>query len=159
MLVLEAIYCDYSDCSDEFKNGIEYLQERSFALAADCFQAAFKSVSKLHKHHNIYISYFGIAKLMQGDSAAIDLCRIAICNESKNADVFLNLARAENFCENRLNAVLAIEKGLGLDRCHPGLCYLHKKIGVRERNTIPFLPRQNPVNQFMGKRLRKNKAY
>lgn len=159
MSLLEAIYCDYSECCDNFKNGIEHLQARSFSQAADDFQIAFESVSESHKHRNIYASYFGISRLMQGDSTAIKLCRMAICNEWKNADVFLNLARAELFCENRLNTVIAIERGFDIDRYHPGLSHLYKKVGRRKRNAVPFLSRKNLVNRWVGKCLRKGKRY
>jgi len=155
MSLLEAVYSDYSECCDDFKNGIDFLNARSFSQAVECFQLAFESVSKSHKYSNTYASYFGISKLMHGDLTAIKLCRMAVNNEWTNADVFLNLARAELFCDNRLNTVLAIEKGFDIDRCHIGLALLYKKLGVRRRNAIPFLSRKNIVNQFVGKRLRK----
>lgn len=157
MLLIEAIYCDYSACCDDFKNGIDYLTARSFSQAAESFLLASESVAETSQYHNIYASYCGISRLMYGDFEAIELCRRAVNNEWKNADVFLNLARAELFCENRLNAVLAIEKGFVIDRCHIGLCMLDKKVGLRRRNAIPFLPRKNIINQFVGKQLRKNK--
>lgn len=156
MSLLEAIYCDYSACCDDFKSGIEHLNARSFAQAVEHFQMAFESVSESDQYRNTYISYFGIAKLMYGDLSAIELCRKAVINEWKNADVFLNLARAELFCKNRLNTVLAIEKGFDIDSSHAGLCALHKKIGIRKGNTFPFLSRKNIVNQFVGKRFRRN---
>ena len=155
MSLLEAVYSDYSECCDDFKNGIDYLNARSFSQAAECFQLAFESVSKSHKYSNTYASYFGISKLMHGDVSAIKLCRMAVCNEWKNADVFLNLARAELFCENRLNTVVAIEKGFDVDRYHIGLSMLHNKLGVRRRSVIPFLPRNNLINKFIGERIRK----
>jgi len=154
MLLLEAVYSDYSECCDDFKNGIEYLKDRSFSRAAECFQLAFQSVSKSHKYRNTYISYFGISKLMHGDLTAIDFCRKAIHSEWKNADVFLNLARAELFFDNRFNTVVAIEKGFDIDRYHVGLHVLSKKIGVRRCNIIPFLSRKNFINNFVGKRIR-----
>jgi len=157
MSLLEAIYSDYSECCDDFKNGIEYLKARLFSQATECFQLAFESVSKSHKYHNTYASYFGISKLMHGDLTAIELCRKAINNEWKNADVFLNLARAELFCDNRLNTVLAIEKGFDVDRRHVGLHVLSKKIGIRKYNVVPFLSRNNSINKFVGKRIRKIK--
>ena len=155
MSLLEAVYSDYSECCDDFKKGIDYLNARSFSQAAECFKLAFESVSKSHKYSNTYASYFGISKLMHGDVSAIKFCRMAVSDEWKNADVFLNLARAELFCENRLNTVLAIEKGFDIDRCHIGLSVLHKKLGVRKRNVIPFLSRKNLINKLIGERLRK----
>jgi len=155
MSLLEAVYADYSKCCDDFKNGIEYLKDRSFSQATECFQLAFESVSKSHQYRNTYVSYFGISKLMHGDLAAIRFCRKAVNSEWKNADVFLNLARAELFCENRLNTIQAIEKGFNVDRCHVGLHALSKRIGVRKCNVIPFLSRKNFINKFIGKRIRR----
>jgi len=158
MLLLEAIYSDYSECCDDFKNGIEYLKDRSFSQAAKCFKFAFESVSKSHKYRNTYISYFGISKLMHGDLTAINFCRRAINSEWKNADVFLNLARAELLCDNRLNTVRAIEKGFNVDRYHAGLHALSRKIGIRKCNVVPFLPRKNFINKFVGSRIRKTRS-
>lgn len=158
MSLLEAVYSDYNECCDDFKKGIEFLRERSFFQAAESFQLAFESVSKSHKYRNTYASYFGISKLLHGDLKAIELCRKAINNEWKNADVFLNLARAELFCENRFNTVEAIQKGFDIDRCHIGLSMLHKKVGFRKRNVIPFLSRRHIVNQILGKQFRKNSS-
>ena len=155
MSLLEAVYSDYSKCSDDFKNGLEYLIARSFYEAAEQFQLAFRSSIESDPYRNTYISYFGISKLMHGDNDGIKFCRMAGVNEWKNADVFLNLARAELFCENRLNTFLAIEKGFDIDRCHIGLSLLHKKIGVRKHSILPFLSRKNRVNQFLGRRLRR----
>jgi tetratricopeptide (TPR) repeat protein len=158
MSLLEAVYTDYSECCEDFKNGIEHLRARSFHQAAECFQLALESVSKSHKYRNTYASYLGISKLMHGDLKAIEFCRRAINNEWKNADVFLNLARAELFCENRLNTVLAIEKGFDIDRYHIGLHVLSKRVGVRNRNAVSFLPRKSFINNFVGRRMRKVKS-
>ena len=158
MSLLETCYCDYSGCCDDFKNGIDYLNARSFFQAAECFDLAFKSVPISSHYHNTYISYSGISKLMHGDLSGIELCRQAINNEWKNADVFLNLARAELFCDNRFNTVQAIEKGFDVDRYHEGLRTLQERIGVRKRNVVPFLCRQNAFNQYMGRLLRKSKS-
>lgn len=155
MLLLDAVYSDYSDCCDDFKLGVEYLNARLFSQATECFRLAHGSVSGADQYRNTYTSYFGISQLMQGDTSAIKFCRTAIDNEWKNADVFLNLARAEIFCENRMKAVQAIKKGFDIDGAHLGLLILRQRVGFRKKAFIPFLSRNHVVNQFVGKRLRK----
>jgi len=155
MSLLEATYNDYSHCCDNFKQGIEFLENRSISNANKSFQLAFKSINIDHALHNTYLSYSGLAKTLDGDLHGVDLCRQAVNSEYSNGDVFLNLARVEWFCENRKNTVVALQTGLDIDYQHGGLRLLQKKIGVRKRKPIPFLSRNHFINQKLGRIFRK----
>ena len=155
MSLLEATYNDYSHCCDNFKQGIEFLESRSISNANKSFQLAFKSINKDHSLHNTYLSYFGLAKTLDGDYQGVDLCRQAVNLEFSNGDVFLNLARAEWFCENRKNTIVALQTGLEVDYQHGGLQLLQQKIGVRRRKSIPFLSRNHLLNRKLGRFFRK----
>ena len=150
MSLLEASYNDYSHCCDNFKQGIEFLKSRSISNADKSFQLAFKSINKDHSLYNIYLSYFGLAKTLNGDYQGVDLCRQAVSLEFNNGDVFLNLARVEWLYENRKNTIVALRAGLEVDYQHGGLRLLQKKIGVRRRKLIPFLSRNNFFNRKFG---------
>jgi len=82
------------------------------------------------------------------------MCRQAIGNELHDGDVYLNLARAEWFYENRRATVIALKKGLQVDNRHPGLRQMREQLGVRQRSALPFLPRTHPLNQALGRLLR-----
>lgn len=155
MSLLEATYNDYSQCCDHFKKGVALLESRSISRASKSFHLAFKSIHKNHSNHNAYMSYFGLAKTLDGDFQGIDLCRQAVNQEFSNGDVFLNLARVERFCDNRKNTIVALKTGLEVDCKHDGLQLLRDKLGIRRRKLIPFLSRNNFLNRELGRLMRK----
>lgn len=154
MSLLEAIYKDYSVCCDDFSIGISCLRQRSVDQAAVYFRRAWESVSDGHPHRPVYLSYYGYALLLNGDNAAIDLCRQA-ARLGSDTDIFYILARAEMFCKNREQMVWALEQGLLLDAGHPGLLLMQKLMGQRKIKPIPFLPRASLLNRGIGRLLRK----
>ena len=151
---MQAIYNDYSACCEEFLTGIELLAQRAFDQAVSCFFDAYRSVSENHSCYSIYLSYFGFARVLNGDHKAIELCRKAAQNNN-NSDIFYVLARAELFCKNRKETVVALRKGFDVDGKHEGLNLIRSKIGYRRFKPIPFLPRKNILNEIIGKRIRK----
>lgn len=151
----EAAYKDYSACCNNFKQGLESLQNRSFPEAVESFQFSLKNIPENHKFYNTYLSYFGLAKTLNGDYHGVDLCRKAIESEKYNGDVYLNLARVEWFCRNRKNTIVALDSGLKIDRKHNGLKIFQKKVGLRKKKIIPFLSRSNILNHKVGRYFRK----
>jgi hypothetical protein len=82
------------------------------------------------------------------------MCRHAAKSELHDGDVYLNLARAEWFYENRKAAIIALKKGLQIDNRHPGLRQMREQLGIRQRSPLPFLPRTHPLNHALGKLMR-----
>lgn len=154
MAPLLAVYEDFSACCNDFVEGVTYLKDRSMPKAVDSFKQAFESVSRADIYHNKYASYCGLARVLSGDSAGLELCRQAAVSELQDGDVYLNLARAEWHFENRKAAVVALKKGLQIDARHPGLRQMREQLGVRQRSPLPFLPRTHPLNQALGKLMR-----
>ena len=156
MSPLQAVYEDFSSCCTEFVEGIEHLKERSIPQAMESFQLAYESVGRSDIYHNKYASYCGLARVLSGDRGGLELCRDAACSEIHDGDVFLNLARAEWYLKNRKNTVIALKKGLQIDNRHPGLRQMREQLGIRQRCPLPFLPRSHPLNQALGKLMRKD---
>lgn len=156
MAPLQAVYDDFSSCCNEFVAGVEHLKERSIPSAVESFQQAYESVGRADVYHNKYASYCGLARVLSGDRGAISLCREAARNEIHDGDVFLNLARAEWFIEDRKNTVIALKRGLQVDNRHPGLRQMREQLGIRQRSPLPFLPRSHPLNHALGKLMRRD---
>lgn len=154
MAPIQPVYEDFSKCCDEFVEGVEHLKERSIPMAVQSFQQAYDSVARADLYHNKYESYCGLARVLSGDTSAIELCRDAARNEIQDGDVFLNLARAEWHLKNRKNTIIALKKGLQIDNRHPGLREMREQLGIRQRSPLPFLPRSHPLNHALGKLLR-----
>jgi len=153
----ENIQCTYGDISQyckEFKVGVSLLDINASEKAQNFFQLAYESVSYNDLYHNKYASFCGLSRILNGDIAGLQLCREAARNEMHDADVFLNLARAEWQLKRRMNTVVALEQGLGVDRQHPGIHKMRQDLGFRKRKFFPVLDRSHPINNALGKLFR-----
>ena len=151
---LHVVYEDFRSCCDDFVEGVTLLKDRAMPSAIDRFQKAYDSVGRADVYRNKYESYCGLAKVLSGDSTGLEMCRHAAKGELHDGDVFLNLARAEWYYENRKAVVIALKKGLQIDNRHPGLRQMREQLGIRQRTALPFLPRSHPLNHALGKLLR-----
>jgi len=154
MASLHPVYEDFSACCDEFVEGVSHLRDRAMPKAVSSFQQAYESVDRADVYHNKYASYCGLARVLSGDASGLAMCRQAAENEMHDGDVYLNLARAEWYYENRKAVIIALKKGLQIDNRHPGMRQMREQIGIRQRSPLPFLPRSHPLNHALGKLLR-----
>lgn len=157
MSPLQPVYEDFSSCCDDFVAGVEHLKDHAMPKAVSSFKSAYDSVNRNDIYHNKYASYCGLSRVLSGDKSGLELCREASRNEIYDGDVFLNLARAEWYCENRKQTVVALKKGLQIDNRHPGLRLMREQLGIRQRSPLPFLPRSHPLNHALGKLMRFSK--
>ncbi|MFK5949569.1 MAG: hypothetical protein QM500_12460 [Methylococcales bacterium] len=156
---LKLVYGDFSQYDDDFKSAMDFIKVGEYDNARHHFQLAYESVSQQDIYHNKYASYCGLLRLLSGDRSGIDLCRDVARNEYNDGDVFLNLARAEWFLRERKSTVLALKKGLSIDQSHPGIAKMRKDIGLREKQPISFLKRDNILNKTLGKMFRSSASF
>lgn len=149
---------DYNRCSRYFQQGIEHLNNGSIDLAAHSFELAYETVRSHDEYHNKYASFCGLLRIFRGDRGGLILCRDAVCSERHDADVYFNLARAEWYYKNRSKTVEVLFNGLKIDSQHPGLLRLQRELGIRQRNPLPLLDRNNPLNNLIGRLLRKARS-
>lgn len=157
MSYVKAIYFDLSQCSEDFIKGIEFLEQCSIEDSVVCFKNACHSGSVSDQLFPKYKSYYGLSCLLSGDDTAIAICRNIVKKCPHDADVCLNLARAEVFMDNRKQAIQVIDKGLAFSAHHDGLNALKSKLGVRGRRLVPFLSRNNLINIALGRFIRRKK--
>ncbi len=81
---------------------------------------------------------------------AISICLMALGKEFYNPDIYCNLGRIFLLNGQKATAIKAFRRGLAFDSSHPGLIEEIKKLGIRRKPIIPFLPRSNPINKFLG---------
>ncbi len=123
--------------------------------ARHCFELAYEQVSYNDLHYNKYASFCGYTRVLSGDRGGLMICREVIVNELYDADIFYNLAKSEWVYKNRKRTVDALLKGLTVDSAHPGIKNLCRKMCLRKRSVIRFLPRDNALNSFIGRLFRK----
>lgn len=102
--------------------------------------------------HPTAMSYYAVclANVEGNFDKAISLCLMAAEKEFYNPEVYLNLGRIFLLNGQKAVAVRAFRKGLKFDNSHFGLLSEMRKLGVRRKPVIGFLPRTNPVNKFLG---------
>lgn len=85
----------------------------------------------------------------------LDMCRKALAADRGNPYIHACLAELYLHSGSRRQAVETIRRGLVSSPEYPVLLRLRDELGVRQRPPIGFLPRANPVNVAIGRRLRK----
>jgi len=142
-----------------FMQGLESFRKNAVDQALENFQRAYETAPFDDIYYNKYASYCGLARVLNGDDAGVEICRDAASLEVMDGDVFLNLACAEWYMKNRQRAISVLEKGLLVDQQHPGLIKFQSNVGVRKKTAIEFIPRNNFLNKALGKLARKKSDF
>ncbi|MBI5048386.1 MAG: hypothetical protein HZB54_05525 [Deltaproteobacteria bacterium] len=103
--------------------------------------------------HPVAMSYYAVcmAELEGSYDKAISLCLSAAQSESCNPNIYFNLGRIILHTGQKAFALKAFKKGLKYDGNHSELLNEIKKLGIRHKPVISFLPRHNFINRFLGK--------
>jgi len=97
-----------------------------------------------------YLGY-GIARYERRVKEGLALCQHSIKVQFYEPENYVNLARVHLLARNRRKAVEALTRALKLNASHPGARALAQEIGWRRPAVIPFLSRNNFLNQLLGK--------
>jgi tetratricopeptide (TPR) repeat protein len=100
-----------------------------------------------------YLSYYGLClSLNRGPMhEAVQCCRRAADMEGYRTDVWWNLGRVALAAGRRREAFRAFHSGLLVHPGHPGLATELRRMGMRRPPVLSFLPRDNPINVFLGR--------
>ncbi len=100
-----------------------------------------------------YLSYFGLCLALERNEnrEALRFCRQAVTLEGYNPDIRCNLGRVLLNAGRRYAAHRCFLRGLASEPGHPAIRRALQAMGNRSRPTVPFLPRGNPVNVFLGR--------
>lgn len=133
---------------ESIEKGIYLAKNRRFEDAIKVFEEGL-----CFTQHSIAMSYYAlcIAEVEGNYDKAVSLCLMAAQREFYHPDVYLNLGKIFLLNGKKSVAVKSFKKGLHLDKTHAELVSLIKKLGVRRKPIIPFLPRHNFVNRLLGK--------
>lgn len=82
---------------------------------------------------------------------AISLCLMAAEKEFYNPEIYHNLGRIFLLNGQKAVAVRAFRKGLKFDNSNGALLEEMRRLGLRRRPVVSFLPRQSVLNKFLGK--------
>lgn len=92
---------------------------------------------------------FCIAKQRGHLTRAFELCRGAIEHDPDNPLHYLYLGKVYLVAGNTFEALQAFRQGMALGGS-PELERMIDSVGTRKRPVIPFIPRENLLNRFLG---------
>jgi tetratricopeptide (TPR) repeat protein len=140
---------------DDFADGLKCFLNDDYAGALVHFRAADEDADISDVLQSRYTSFHGLTRVCLGDSSGIKLCRKAAAGEAQDAEVYYNLALAEDRLDNREGAVTALRRGLYLDPEHTGLLQLKQNMTQRKHFTMASgLSHTHPLNRLLGKLFR-----
>ena len=140
---------------DDFISGMDRFENYDFEAALTLFREADESAAIDDVYQNRYTSFHGQARVFMGDLRGVKLCRKAAVGETNDAEVYYNLAMAENDMGSRESAYQALSRGLRVAPDHAGLLKMKNDIVLREqRGLVEGLKRDNWLNRLLGKLVR-----
>lgn len=134
-----------------FEEGLKALTSRRTGEALQWFE---KAVAEEKTPLTCSYLAFCRAKETGRYKEAIALCMEAMKEEPKNSEIYLNLGRVYLLAGQRKSAIRAFDLGLRHGRNAQIMNELNA-IGRRKTPPLPFLPRENPLNKYLGRFLKK----
>ncbi len=138
-----------------YQNGKELLEKQDYKAAGRAFKIVMDSVGEHDSEYTCVMSNLGLAQVLSDDKNGLLQCRDAASNEVFEGEVFLNLACAEWYSNNRKRAVNAIRHGVKIDAANKQLNAACAKLDSRKRPVFTFLPRNHKLNRIIGRMLRR----
>jgi Flp pilus assembly protein TadD len=140
---------------EHFMTGIRMLYACRYGDAL----SHFKEAVVLEPNSPGYLSYLGLATAHaeRRYADAEQLCRRAIEREYHRPEHYHNLGEVMLLAGRRREAVLAFNQALSWNPSHEASQDALRKLGIRRPPVIPALPRNHPLNVFLGKTLRGGK--
>lgn len=146
---------DRAQLRDAFILGLECIDNHDYAGALSHFSEADRFSSLDDTCQSLYASFHGLSRVFNGDAGGVKLCRKAAAGETRDIELFYNLALAEHRLGNRESAWRALSCGLRMEPDHPGLVELRQAMSLRRKHgLIPVLSRNGLVNRLLGRLLR-----
>ncbi len=103
------------------------------------------------------LSYYGlcIALVQSRLEEGTRLCRLALAKDTLRPDFYLNLGKVYLKANNKAKALKVFQRGLEVSERNRDLAKEIKKMGIRKRQPLGFLPRSNFLNRYSGLLLRR----
>ena len=114
----------------------------------------FEGYLELNPDSAMALSFVGMLRAVHGGQVTqgTSLCQQALKRDSREVLCYLNLSKAYLASGDRYLCVRTLHKGLKIRSPHRELLLnFHKSIGVRRSPAIPFLSRNNPINNLLGR--------
>lgn len=135
--------------TEAFERGLAAFSARDVAAA----HAAFERAHRVDPREPRAMSWYGVTLVLveRNSNLGVLLCDQALRAAGPDPELLLNAARVHVALHQRERAVRHVKRGLELWPDHPTLVAARMALGRRTRPVLPFLPRGNPLNVWLGK--------
>ncbi|MFQ5512244.1 MAG: tetratricopeptide repeat protein [Candidatus Krumholzibacteriia bacterium] len=101
----------------------------------------------------LYLSYFGfcLAQVNRDYDRAVRHCKQAVNAMPSNPIPYVNLGKVYRLRGDNGSAYEVLQRAWAINRKHPATASELTRMGIRRRPFIPFLPRANWCNKYLGK--------
>lgn len=143
--------------SDYNKSDLDrQLEEVSQQISNSQFRAALAAVEKIPAEARTPLALSAealcLAQVKASYKSAANLCHEAIKKDPKNPEHYYRQGRILLLAGRKKDAVWVLRMGLRHGR-HREIIETLASMGIRRPPPIPFLPRSNPLNKYLGKLL------
>ncbi len=131
------------------EEGLRRFQTRDLEGAHAAFQRAHRQAGGDARA----MSWYGVTLVLveRNSNLGVLYCDQALRAEGPTVELLLNQARVALALGQRERAVRAVTRGLERWPDDEGLRLAKETMGWRREPVIPFLPRSNPLNRWLGK--------
>jgi tetratricopeptide (TPR) repeat protein len=134
---------------EQYRRGKSLLADGRNGEALACFRAA----HQIDRANPRYRSHYGLglALVERRLDKALELCRSAAKEEFYNPELYHNLARVHMAFGFKSEAIRYLRRGLMIDPANRALAEDLLRLGRRQLPVLQFLPRNHPVNRWLGR--------
>ena len=143
-----------AEAAEFFTQGMEAMKNGFFDTALEFLEKAVSLDSNPLYCSNLAVC---LAKEKRDFKRALSLCKEAAKNDPRKSIHFLCLGRVHILAGEKKDAIRIFNMGLRYEDNRSIVAELNK-LGVRKEPVIPLLERDNPINKYLGKVLRKRNA-
>lgn len=129
-----------------------YLKEGNYHEALRLFREVYSGYSEGEDIPPCLLSLYGYALAMAENRIddGIILCIRALKAMPNAPSFYLNLGKIYIKGGKKTSAIKVFRRGLMIDRRNREIGLELKRLGIRRRPPIVFLPRRHPLNRFLG---------
>ena len=138
-----------------YQNAKNSLKAQDYKAAERDFKKILDAIDEHNEHYNNVLSHYGLVQVLNLSENGLLLCRDAASSDVVDGEVFLNLACAEWFSDNRKRAIDAIHHGVKIDADNQQLKRACAKLDCRKKSCFSFLPREHKLNRLFGRLFRR----
>jgi tetratricopeptide (TPR) repeat protein len=138
---------------DYLELGILYVREGRYEEAFRALRQAMFRYTEQSGHELPYplMSYYGLCLvvLRQDPPRGLALCKRVVDESGNRPEFYWNLGKAYLAMRRKPQAITAFEHGLQIGD-DPRIVGELRRLGIRNQPPLPFLPRENFINRYLG---------